>query len=170
MRLAVLAAAIALGGSACGSTPDAARPLVSEIPVAVEALEKKFGSDLDYFEISADLVGVTLILAEAEVDNAGEVLGMFATTYRWQSGNLTTDGETLPAEGATFRSSAIDLDPENLFERIDAELSTPVIVDVAIQGTGTGSTVIDATVVNEKGGTLLVLLSGDGRILGVQAS
>ena len=76
----------------------------------------------------------------------------------------------MPAEGATFRSSAIDLEPENLFKRIDAELSTPVIVDVAIQGTGTGSTVIDATVVNEKGGTLLVLLSGDGRILGVQAS
>ena len=45
-----------------------------------------------------------------------------------------------------------------------------MIVDVAVQGTGDGTAIIDATVVNEKGGTLLVLLSGDGRILGVQAS
>jgi hypothetical protein len=83
---------------------------------------------------------------------------------------LTSDGETLSAEGATFRASAISINAEDLFEQIDDELSTPVIADVAIQGSGTGSTVIDATVVNEKGGTLLVLLSGDGRILGVQAS
>lgn len=170
MRLAIVAAAIVFGVSACVSTPDVARPLVSEIPAAVEALEAKLGSDLEYFEVSADLVGVSLILAETAVESSGEIMGMFATTYRWEAGKLTTDDETLPAEGATFRSSVIDLEPENLFGSIDEELSTPVIVDVAIQGTGTGSTVIDATVVNEKGGTLLVLLSGDGRILGVQAS
>ena len=170
MRLAVLAAVVAVGVSACGSTADVARPVVGEIPAAVADLEAEVGSDLEYFEISADLGGVTLILAETAVESSGETLGMFATTYRWEKGEITTDGETLPAEGATFQASAIDLDPETLFERIDAELSVPVIADVAIQGTGTGSTVIDATVVNDKGGTLLVLLAGDGRILGVQAS
>jgi len=170
MRLAVLAAAVAMGVSACGSTADVARPVVGDIPAAVADLEEEVGSDLEYFEISADLGGVTLILAETAVESSGETLGMFATTYRWEKGEITTDGETLPAEGATFQASAIDLDPETLFERIDAELSVPVIADVAIQGTGTGSTVIDATVVNDKGGTLLVLLAGDGRILGVQAS
>jgi len=170
MRLAVLAAAVAMGVSACGSTADVARPVVGDIPAAVADLEEEVGSDLEYFEISADLGGVTLILAETAVESSGETLGMFATTYRWEQGEITTDGETLPAEGATFQASAIDLDPETLFERIDAELSVPVIADVAIQGNGTGSTVIDATVVNDKGGTLLVLLAGDGRILGVQAS
>ena len=95
---------------------------------------------------------------------------MYATTYRFEEGELSSAGETLPAEGATFRAAAIDIDPTKLFNQIDAELSQPVIVDVAVQGAGDETAIIDATVVNEKGGTLLVLLSGDGRILGVQAS
>ena len=170
IRFVVVVAAVAMGISACGSTSDVVRPVVGQIPAAVDAIEAELGSDLEYFEISADLGGVTLILAESASDDSGEVVGMFATTYRWESGELTSSGETMAAEGATFGSSSIDLNPEKLFEQIDAELSVPVIVDVAIQGTGTGSTVIDATVVNGKGGTLLVLLSADGRILGVQAS
>ena len=170
MRLAVLAAVALVALPACGSANEMARPVVGEIETAVESLEAKLGNDLEFFEISADLVGVTLILAEHAVDSSGVVLGMFATTYRWEGGELTSDGETLSAEGATFRSSVINLDPTKLFDQIDAELSSPVIADVAIQGTGDGLAVIDATVVNEKGGTLLVLLSGEGRILGVQAS
>jgi hypothetical protein len=170
IRFVVVVAAVAMGISACGSTSDVVRPVVGQIPAAVDAIEAELGSDLEYFEISADLGGVTLILAESASGDSGEVVGMFATTYRWESGELTSSGETMAAEGATFGSSSIDLNPEKLFEQIDAELSVPVIVDVAIQGTGTGSTVIDATVVNDKGGTLLVLLSADGRILGVQAS
>ncbi len=170
MRLALISVISAIGLLGCGSSPEVARPVVGDIPAAIEALETRLGTGLEYFEVSADLRGVTMVLAETEQDNSGEVLGMFATTFRWADGELTSDGETLSAEGATFRASAISINAEDLFEQIDDELSTPVIADVAIQGSGTGSTVIDATVVNEKGGTLLVLLSGDGRILGVQAS
>ena len=48
-------------------------------------------------------------------------------------GQLSAAGETLPAEGATFRAAAIDIDPTKLFNQIDAELSQPVIVDVAVR-------------------------------------
>jgi hypothetical protein len=170
MRSTLVAVLSLVGLLGCGSSPEVARPVVGEIPVAIGALETRLGAGLEYFEVSADLRGVTMVLAETEQDSSGEPLGMYATTFRWEGGELTSDGETLSAEGATFQASAIEINSESLFEQIDDELSTPVIVDVAIQGTGTGSTVIDATVVNEKGGTLLVLLSGDGRILGVQAS
>jgi len=47
MRLAVLAAAVAMGVSACGSTADVARPVVGDIPAAVADLEEEVGSDLE---------------------------------------------------------------------------------------------------------------------------
>lgn len=170
MRLTRLVAIAAVVIAGCGSSANSARPLIDDIPLAISALESSIGSDLEYFEVSADLAGVTLILAETAESDSGEASGMYATTYRFEEGELSAAGETLPAEGATFRAAAIDIDPTKLFSQIDAELSQPVIVDVAVQGAGDGTAIVDATVVNEKGGTLLVLLSGDGRILGVQAS
>jgi hypothetical protein len=170
MRLARLVAVATVGIAGCGSSADSARPLIDDIPEAISALESRIGSDLEYFEVSADLTGVSLILAETAESDSGDARGMFATSYRFEGGVLTSAGESLPAEGATFRAAAISIDPMKLFNQIDAELSQPVIVDVVVQGAGDGTAIVDSTVVNEKGGTLLVLLSGDGRILGVQAS
>ncbi|HBU75001.1 MAG TPA: hypothetical protein DEB38_01895 [Acidimicrobiaceae bacterium] len=170
MRIARLAALMAVGIGGCVSSAENARPLITDIPEAISTLESTIGSGLQYFEVSADLKGVTLVVAETVKSDSGDALDMFAKTYRYEESELTSDGERLPAEGATFRAAAIDIDPAKLFNQIDLELFTPVIIDVAVQGAGDGSAIVDATVVNEKGGTLLVLLSGDGRILGVQAS
>lgn len=167
--LAALLAGVALLG--CSGSTDAAGPIVGDIDSAVEALQRELSiADPDLFEVAVDLTGVTLVLAETEVSSdTGDVTGTFATPYRWQDGEIERAGDTVPADGATFRASAIAVEPDRVLERIRDELDDPDIVDLVIQGGPDGTTVIDATVVNDRGGTLLVLLGDDGAILGVQA-
>jgi hypothetical protein len=157
---------------ACGGSPDLDGPLVGRIPDALDALAAEVGADdPDLFEVVADTTGITLVLAESEIDNdSGEVVGTFATPYRWEDGELTRVGEVSPAAGAVFRASAISIDPGRVFERIRDELDDPEITDLVIQGGPDGSVVIDASIVNDRGGRLLVLLGADGTILGVQAA
>ncbi len=151
---------------ACGGSPDLDGPLVGRIPDALDALAAEVGADdPDLFEVVADTTGVTLVLAESEIDNdSGDVVGTFATPYRWEG------GEVSPAAGSVFRASAISIDPGRVFERIRDELDDPEITDLVIQGGPDGSVVIDASIVNDRGGRLLVLLGADGTILGVQAA
>jgi hypothetical protein len=164
----ILALALLVGCS--GSTSSGPYPLVSEIPAAVDAVEEQFGgAELEYFEVAADLDGVTVVLAEREVDSNGATDGMFATPYRWEQGTLTIAGETMPAEGATFLGSAVSLDPSTVFSGIESELDDPSFIDLAVQGSSSGI-IIDVTVENSKGGRLLVLVDAEGRVLGVQAS
>jgi hypothetical protein len=171
MRVAL---ALLLGGllAGCGGSADAGGPVVHRIDDAVAALAVEIGiDDPSLFEIAVDLTGITMVLAETEIDaDTGETTGTFATPYRWEGGSIARAGETSPADGAVFAASAVDVDPDRIFERIRAELDSPDIVDLVIQGGPDGATVIDATVVNERGGTLLVLLGADGAILGVQAA
>ncbi len=158
------------GSSANDSGDIEGRPLLSEISRGVEALESRVGSGLEYFEISADLTGVTLILAEHEITSTGEEVATYATPYRWSDGVLSETGDSQTAEGETFFASEIDFDPNRIFSNIDRELDAPVIVDFVIQGAGSGGVTYDVSIANDLGGGLLVLLRGDGEILGVQAS
>lgn len=155
----------------CGGSAETAGPLVGSIDDAIDALRSELSvDDPELFEVAVDLTGVTLVLAETEIAmDTGAVSGTFATPYRWQDGVIDRAGETVPADGASFRAGAIGVEPDRIFERIRDELDSPDIVDLVIQGGPDGTTVIDATVVNDRGGTLLVLLGDDGAILGVQA-
>lgn len=155
----------------CGGSAETGGPLVRSIDDALAALSDELAlDDPDLFEVAIDLDGVTLVLAETEIDaDTGDVTGSFATAYRWQDGVINRAGTPAPADGALFRASTIAVDPDRIFERIRDELDDPDIVDLVIHGGPDGTTVIDATVVNERGGTLLVLLGSDGAILGVQA-
>jgi len=172
MTRAVVAVVAGALLAACGGASDVSGPLVARIDDALEALSDEVGvGDPDLFEVAVDPAGITLVVAESEIDaDSGAVVARFATPYRWEAGSIAPAGETSPAEGATFRASAIVIDPDRVFERIRAELDDPEITDLVIQGGPDGATVIDATVVNDRGGTLLVLLGGDGAILGVQAA
>lgn len=153
-----------------GASSSGPYPPVAEMSAAVEAVEEQFGgAELEYFEVSADLDGVTVVLAERAVDSNGATSGMFATPYRWEQGTLTIAGETMPAEGATFLGTAINLDPSTIFSGIESELDDPSFIDLAVQGSDSGI-IIDVTVENSKGGRLLVLINAEGRVLGVQAS
>lgn len=168
--LLVVAAIVATAG--CGSGSNGPMPLVDQIPEAIAAMNATIGdaADLEYFEISADLTGVTLVLAEHSQDSMGADTGSFATSYRWENDVLEQVGETASAEGATFLGSMVDLDAASVFAGIEAELDDPTVVDLAVQGDGNGGIVIDVSVENDKGGRLLVLIDSVGRVLGVQAA
>lgn len=171
MRFAGAVVAVVSLLTACGGATEQDGPVVDRIDEALDALSVEIGvGDPALFEMAVDLTGITLVLAETEIaSDTGEVTGTFATPYRWEDGAIARAGETRAADGAQFPASAVAFDPDRIFERIRAELDSPDIVDLVIQGGPEGTTVIDATVVNDKGGTLLVLLGDDGAILGVQA-
>jgi len=162
VRRLVAGAVGAIALVACGGDDAAPTPIVDRIDEAIVAVERHYGAPQQYFEISATLDEVNVIVA---VDGA---------TAAEQGGYRADRGFTIPepvgpASGATFTAEAIDLDPDRIFEQIRSELNDPVIIDLAIRGTAGGGVLYDATVASDAGGLLLVLLGRDGRILGVQA-
>lgn len=161
-RLALVVAAVAL--AACGGDDDAGGdapvPLVDQIAPALAAVDARYGSPQEFFEASADLEGVGVIVA---VDDATA-----AERLRFEDGELSDPEPLGEASGATFRAGDVAFDTETIFDGLRAELDDPVIVDFAVQGSE-GGAVYDATVASDNGGVLMVLLGPDGRVLAVQA-
>jgi hypothetical protein len=160
-RLAAAAAGL-LAVAACGGADTSSKPIVDQIDDAISAFEQHYGAPQQYFEISANLEGVNVIVA---VDGATAAeQGAFSA-----DGGLIVPEPVGPASGSTFASEAVTFDPDVIFDQIRDELDDPVIVDFAIRGTATGSVIYDATVASDAGGVLLVLLGPTGQILGAQA-
>lgn len=158
--MAVVAAGVVAAG--CGGSSGASPgPLVGEIDEALAAVEARYGGPQDYFEVSADSERVSVIVA---VDGATA-----AERALYVDGELVGPESVGPASGATFRAEAIEVDPDRVFDELREQLDDPDIVDFAVQGGPDGSVAYDATVRSRQGGTLLVLLGADGRILGTQA-
>lgn len=160
-RRAVLAAC-AVVVTSCGGGGGSAAPIVDRIDDAIAAVEAHYGEPQQYFEISATIAAVTVIVA---VDGATQ-----AEQARYTSDQgLTVPEPVGPADGSTFGAEAVVFDPDAVFDRLRDELDDPVIIDFAIQGTPAGTAIYDATVASDAGGVLLVLLGAGGQILGVQA-
>ena len=162
MRAAVLGLACLLL-AACGGGGDAdpAGPRVDLIPDAIVAVEEFYGAPQEYFEVSAGLDSVGVIVA---VDGATAAeQGSYSA-----EGVLTEPQPVGPADGQTFTADRIDLDPDAIFDQLREELDDPAIIDLAIQGGPNDTVVYDASVASESGGVLLVLLGPTGRILAVQ--
>jgi hypothetical protein len=160
---AIVAASIFAATSCGGGGGNAtAAPIVDRIDDAIAAVEAHYGAPQQYFEISATIAEVNVIVA---VDG-----GTQAEQARFTvDGGLTMLEPVGAASGSTFGADAVDFDPDVVFDRLRDELGDPVIVDFAIQGTSTGTAVYDATVASDGGGVLLVLLGATGQILGAQA-
>lgn len=162
MRFSLACGLIVLAAACGGDDPPGAEPVIDVIADAVAAIEAHYGGPQEYFEISAGLESVGVIVA---VDGATAA----------EQGSYSTDGGLVvpepvgEASGATFEATDITFDPERVFEQIRDELDDPVIVDFAIQGGPDGALLYDATVATEGGGVLLVLVAADGTIRGVQA-
>jgi hypothetical protein len=151
--------AAACGGDDAGTGSPA--PVVDEIDDAFDAVAAVLDEEPRYFEVAADLDLVRMFVA---TDDG-------AVAYEYVDGDLSEPSEPIPgASGATFASSAVDLDPDRIWDGLRDELDDPTIVDLAIQGGADGSVVYDATVLSDSGGVLLVLLAGDGAVLAVQAA
>lgn len=160
----MLAAAVAsLVVGACGNGDDdgdsTSAPVVDQIAPALAAVDDYYGAPQEYFEASADLDGVGVIVA---IDGATA-----AERLRFEDGELS-DPEVLgEASGSTFRADEVTFDPGVIFDGLRDELDDPVIVDFAVQGSEAGA-VYDATVASDSGGVLMVLLGPTGEVLAVQ--
>ncbi|HUF96917.1 MAG TPA: hypothetical protein VMM60_02235 [Ilumatobacter sp.] len=146
-----------------GPVEPAPEPLVADIGAAIAAVEAWYGGPQEFFEVSATLQQVSVIVA---VDD-GEV----AEQAFFVGGELVEPAPIVDAApaGATFTASEVSFDPETIFDGIAEELEHPVLIDFAITGAPNG-VIYDATVASDEGGVLLVLLGPDGEVEAVQAS
>jgi hypothetical protein len=135
-------------------------PVVDLIGPAIDLAEDLYGSDPEFFEISADRQRVSLVVADDGTANQ--------VFYCGQGGYVpaTALGD---ASGATFDAGSVDFDPDEIFVQLAEELDDPDIADFAMVGDGEGGVVYDATVQSSAGGILLVRLSPTGAVLAVQA-
>lgn len=150
----------ALGMPACGAE-DEGGPMVDRIDDAIAAVESHYEAPQDYFEVSATDSLVSVIVA---VDGGTEAEQAF-----WSPEEGLVDPVPLgPMQRPTFRSGDVEFDPDSVLDQLRDELPDSEIVDFAVTGAGNGVVVYDARVRSEQGGVLLVLLAGDGRVLGAQ--
>jgi hypothetical protein len=137
-------------------------PLVGDIDAAIEAVEAWYGEPQEYFEISANLQQVSVIVAsdEGTAEQAFLVAGEFVEPAA--IGEAEVDSQTFTAE-------EVDFDPDTIFHDVSNHLDCPVLIDFAITGSTSG-VLYDTTVASSEGGVLLVLLGPDGEVKAVQAS
>jgi hypothetical protein len=138
-------------------------PLVGDIAAAIEMVEEWYGAPQEFFEISATLQQVSVIVATEDGTNAEQaflVAGEFVEPAA--IGEATEQSQT-------FTADEVDFDPDNIFGDISNHLDCPVLIDFAITGSDDG-VLYDTTVASSEGGVLLVLLGPDGEVKAVQAS
>lgn len=141
---------------------DESGPLVGRIDDAIFAVESHYQAPQDFFEISATDEIVSVIVA---VDDATAAEQAFWTPDE----GLVEPVPLGPMDRPTFRSGDLDFDPGDVLDQLRDELPDSEIADFAVTATEDGRVIYDARVQSAQGGVLLVLLAGDGRILGVQA-
>lgn len=140
---------------------DEGGPLVDRIDDAIFAVESHYEAPQDFFEISATESVVSVIVA---VDG-----GPAAEQAFWSlDDGLVDPVPVAPVDRPTFRSGDLDFRPGRVLDQVREELPNSQIVDFAVTAASDGVVVYDARLQSEQGGMLLVLLDGDGRILGAQ--
>lgn len=139
------------------------QPLVGDIAEAITAVEEWYGAPQQYFEISATLQSVSLIMS---VDD-----GATAEQAFFVAGELVAPApnEGYTVEDPTFPATDVKFEPDNIFRGVVKDLECPVLIDFAITP-APGGVAYDATVASDEGGVLLVLLGPNGEVQGVQAS
>jgi len=158
-----------LVAASCGGA-DEELPRLDLIGEAVAAVVADTGRDPALFEVLADREGVTVTVAETEIDmDSGDVTGLFARSYRFEGGELAEPTKPVRAEGAVFAASAVPSLDAAVASGVRDALDDPTIVDLALSGAPDGAVVIDLTVISDMGGRILVLVRPDGTVLGVQA-
>lgn len=159
-RVLALVGALTAAFTACASDPEDG-PLVDRIDDAIFAVESYYQAPQDFIEISATESVVSVIVARDD--------GATAEQAFWSVEDGLVDPVEIPAiDRPTFRSGDLDFRPDRVLDQVRDELPNSEIVDFAVTGGGNGAVLYDARLQSERGGVLLVLLDGDGRILGAQ--
>jgi hypothetical protein len=166
MRRWLLLGLALVAAAACGGDDDpdgkAPVPRADLIGPALDAVVAERGADdVELLEVAADLEVVDVIVRDGEGDGAGAVL------YRYDGESLTGPIEPRRDERPTFSVAEVTIEPDSIFEQVEAELPDSAIIDLAVRAEG-NVVVNDATVASQNGGVLLVLLQPDGTIIGMQ--
>jgi hypothetical protein len=150
---------LVLNAERCVDAPLQPEPVVDLIDDAMATVDQHYGREVDLFEVSADVQRVSVVAA---IDGVAE-----QAFYCGALGFAAPEplGE---ADGPTFRSGDVELEPDRIFDQLQLELGSPAIRDLAVRVDPELGLIRDATVVSTAGGILLVLLGSDGTILGVQ--
>ncbi len=146
----------------CPTEPGSA-PLVENIDDAIAAVEAYYGGPQEYFEISANLQQVSVIVAADDRSTAEQAF--------WVDDQLVEPASIGEAAESSqvFVAADVTFNPDKIFDRVRRELDCPVLIDFAVTGAPDG-VIYDTTVASSEGGVLLVLLGANGDVHGVQAS
>lgn len=138
-------------------------PLVGDIADAIKRVEAWYDAPQEYFEISANLQQVSVIVASEDGTTAEQAFLV--------AGEFVEPAPIGEAEenSQTFTADQVQFDPEKIFHDVANHLDCPVLIDFAITGSPEG-VLYDTTVASSEGGVLLVLLGPDGQVKAVQAS
>src|SRR5688572_23366918 len=128
LGLALLAAA------ACGGDDDldsqASVPRADLIEPALDAVVAVRGGDVELLEVAADLEVVDVIVRDGEPGGADAVL------YRYDGDTLTGPIEPRPDERPTFSVAEVTVEPDAIFEQVEAKLPGSAIIDLAVRAEG----------------------------------
>ena len=157
---ALVAGAVLVAG--CGGGDDGPlRPQLDQIAPAVDAVEAELGGPQAYFEITADPQQVHLFVAADDATRAVQ--------YVYVGDELAQLGDPQGATGGTFTADALDFDPGSVLDQVDADLDEPDIGQFSIAGDRSGSGAVQYLVVvqSDEGGTLDIVVGGDGAVQSV---
>lgn len=182
---AVGALSLGLIGSSCSDSPDpvATDPVetaplppgqaecspappvlnVDEIDEAIAALAEGRNEPPRFFEVNATASVVNLFLADTDETGASIVV-----PHSYGAGELRAE-EPTAAEGNAFPVDVIDIDPERVLSCVVAELPDSEPEAFVIEGGPDGAVRYSVVLNSSQGGQLVVEVSGEGRILAVDA-
>lgn len=162
-------AVVSLIAAACGGDDTVPALRVDLVDDAVEAIQAELG-DVALYEVNAtpDLVNVFVATEAADGTTT-------ATSYVYEpGGGLSAPAAPQDASGPTFTADQIDFDPDTVLDRAIEELSTSIPRAFAVNGADGADGPADSASYrivfdSVEGGSLAVMVQGDGAIIGVDA-
>lgn len=153
---------LSTGGPA--SCPAAPPPLVvDKIDEALGAIAEGRTDAPRFFEVNATSSVVNLFLAATADDGSSVVI-----PHSYAAGQLRAE-EPTAASGSTFDAEAIRIDPERVLSCVSVELPESQLEAFVVEGGPDGAVRYSVIVNSSQGGQLIVEVSGEGRVLAVDA-
>lgn len=165
--------------SSCGkevAAPDTAGLRLDQIENALDAVEQKAGTDVQFFEINATNELVNVFVA-TDLDGTPNADGLPDAVVHYvftEKDGLETAPEPVGANGPTFARAALDYEPSSILKKVLSELpeSTPQMFVITAAGTAeksTGTVQYRLLMQSSQGGQMSIVLTSTGEIVGTDA-